>query len=60
MSQKTLTSNTGVEMPAIGLGVFRAPPDSTPVAVEEAVSLGCRHIDMPAAYLDERAVSERI
>ncbi|AHK34476.1 hypothetical protein OPAG_01632 [Rhodococcus opacus PD630] len=54
MPQKTLTSNTGVEMPAIGLGVFQTPPDSTTAAVEEAFRLGYRHIDTPAVYLNEK------
>ena len=29
--------NNGVEMPAIGLGVFQTPPDATTAAVEEAL-----------------------
>ncbi|MBV6760317.1 hypothetical protein [Rhodococcus opacus] len=60
MPQKTLTSNTGVEMPAVGLGVFQTPPDITTAAVEDAFRLGYRQIDAPAAYPNERAVGEGI
>ena len=34
----SLTLNNGVEMPALGLGVFQTPPDETTAAVEAALS----------------------
>ena len=52
--------NNGVEMPAIGLGVFQTPPDATTGAVEEALRLGYRHVDTAAAYANEREVGEGI
>jgi diketogulonate reductase-like aldo/keto reductase len=52
--------NNGVEMPAIGLGVFQTPPDVTTAAVEEALRLGYRHIDTAAAYFNEREVGEGV
>ena len=52
----SVTLNNGVEMPAIGLGVFQTPPDVTTAAVEEALRLGYRHIDTAAAYANERAL----
>lgn len=55
-----ITLNNGVEMPAIGLGVFQTPPDETTAAVEEALRVGYRHIDTAAAYLNEREVGEGI
>ena len=55
-----VTLNNGVEMPAIGLGVFQTPPDVTTAAVEEALRLGYRHIDTAAAYGNEREVGEGI
>jgi diketogulonate reductase-like aldo/keto reductase len=55
-----LTLNNGVEMPAIGLGVFQTPPDATTAAVEEALRLGYRHVDTAAAYGNEREVGEGI
>jgi 2,5-diketo-D-gluconate reductase A len=60
MSKNTLTLNNGVEMPAIGLGVFQTPPVETTDAVEEALRVGYRHIDTAAAYLNEREVGEGI
>lgn len=56
----TLTLNNGVEMPAIGLGVFQTPPDATTAAVEEALRVGYRHVDTAAAYGNEREVGEGI
>ena len=51
----TLTLNNGVEMPALGLGVFQTPPDETRAAVAAALEAGYRHIDTAAAYGNERA-----
>jgi len=56
----TLTLNNGVDMPAIGLGVFQTPPDETRDAVSAALSTGYRHIDTAAAYGNEREVGEAI
>jgi diketogulonate reductase-like aldo/keto reductase len=56
----SVTLNNGVEMPAIGLGVFQTPPDATTAAVEEALRLGYRHIDTAAAYFNEREVGEGV
>jgi diketogulonate reductase-like aldo/keto reductase len=60
MSVPNLKLNNGVEMPAIGLGVFQTPPDETRAAVEAALSTGYRHIDTAAAYGNEREVGEAI
>jgi diketogulonate reductase-like aldo/keto reductase len=56
----TLTLNNGVEMPALGLGVFQTPPDETRSAVEAALYAGYRHIDTAAAYGNERQVGEAV
>jgi diketogulonate reductase-like aldo/keto reductase len=55
-----LTLNNGVEIPAIGFGVFQTPPDETRSAVEAALSAGYRHIDTAAAYGNEREVGAAI
>jgi 2,5-diketo-D-gluconate reductase A len=55
-----LTLNNGVQMPAIGLGVFQTPPEETAVVVEAALATGYRHMDTAAAYLNEREVGEGI
>src|SRR5436305_2986234 len=52
--------NNGVEMPALGLGVFQTPPEVTADAVAEALRIGYRLIDTAAAYLNEREVGEGI
>ncbi|GAA4600664.1 aldo/keto reductase [Actinoallomurus liliacearum] len=57
---QTLTLNNGVEMPALGLGVFQTPPDETKAAVTAALGLGYRHIDTAAAYGNEREVGRAI
>ena len=56
----TLTLNNGVELPALGYGVFQTPPDETIAAVETALRTGYRHIDTAAAYGNEREVGEAI
>ena len=60
MNVPLLKLNNGVEMPAIGFGVFQTPPDETIAAVETALATGYRHVDTAAAYLNEREVGEAI
>lgn len=60
MTEKAITLNNGVDMPAIGLGVFQTPPDVTVCAVESALHTGYRHVDTAAAYFNEREVGEGI
>jgi 2,5-diketo-D-gluconate reductase A len=55
-----LTLNNGVQIPALGFGVFQTPPDETIAAVETALATGYRHIDTAAAYGNERGVGEAI
>jgi diketogulonate reductase-like aldo/keto reductase len=55
-----VTLNNGIQMPAVGLGVFQSPPDQTASAVESALAEGYRLIDTAAAYLNERQVGEGI
>ncbi len=55
-----VTLNNGVEMPALGFGVFQTPPAETVDAVAAAVRTGYRHIDTAAAYGNEREVGEGI
>jgi diketogulonate reductase-like aldo/keto reductase len=52
--------NNGVEMPALGLGVFLSSPEQTAGAVEVAIEHGYRLIDTAAAYNNEREVGEGI
>ena len=55
-----LKLNNGVEMPALGLGVFQTPPEETRAAVDAALSTGYRHVDTAAAYGNEREVGQAI
>ena len=55
-----LTLNNGVEMPALGFGVFQTPPEETTEAVHTALQTGYRLIDTAAGYLNEREVGEAI
>lgn len=57
---ETVTLNNGLEIPAIGFGVFQSAPDETVDAVRTALETGYRHIDTAAAYGNEREVGEGI
>lgn len=57
----SITLNNGVQLPALGLGVFQSPPAETAGAVEAAIATGYRLIDTAAAYGNEshRAIGAR-
>ncbi len=57
---ETVNLNNGVEMPALGLGVFQTPPHETRDAVRSALGAGYRLIDTAAAYGNEREVGEAV
>jgi diketogulonate reductase-like aldo/keto reductase len=57
---ESVTLNNGVEMPALGLGVFQTPPEETRDAVRSALGAGYRHIDTAAGYGNERQVGEAV
>jgi diketogulonate reductase-like aldo/keto reductase len=57
---QNLTLNNGVQMPAVGLGVFQTPPEETLAAVTAALDVGYRHVDTAAAYGNEREVGQAI
>jgi len=55
----TITLNNGVEMPQLGLGVFRSEVGSEcENAVRYALEAGYRHIDTAAVYGNEREVGK--
>ena len=59
--KSTLKLNGGVEIPVLGLGVFRSPPGrKTQQAVLEALAVGYRHVDTAHIYGNERDVGEAI
>ena len=55
-----LTLNNGVQIPALGLGVFQNPPEQTVTAVESAIAHGYRLVDTAASYFNERQVGAGI
>ncbi|MFD6276780.1 aldo/keto reductase [Streptomyces sp. NPDC060209] len=55
-----ITLNNGVQMPALGLGVYQSAPEETTEAVLAALHGGYRLIDTAAAYFNERQVGEAI
>ncbi len=59
-TQQMLTLNNGVQLPALGFGVFQTPPDVTQAATEEAIRVGYRLIDTAASYLNEHEVGAAI
>jgi 2,5-diketo-D-gluconate reductase A len=59
-TQPSITLNNGVELPALGFGVFQTPPDVTQAAVEEALRVGYRMVHTAASYLNEPEVGAAI
>lgn len=59
-TQPSITLNNGVELPALGFGVFQTPPDVTQAAVEGALRVGYRMVDTAASYLNEPEVGAAI
>lgn len=55
-----LTLHDGAEMPQLGFGVFQIPAEETQEKVEEALSVGYRHVDTAAAYGNEAEVGAAI
>ena len=52
--------NNGVNMPALGFGVYRIPPEHTTDTVLTALKTGYRLIDTAAAYNNEKNVGNAI
>lgn len=58
---KHFTLNNGIQMPAVGFGVFQMPDaETTRKTVEEAIATGYRLIDTAQAYENEEAVGQAI
>ena len=59
-SRGMITLNNGVQMPALGLGVYQSPPEETAEAVFTALEIGYRHIDTAQSYDTEENVARAI
>jgi 2,5-diketo-D-gluconate reductase A len=55
-----VTLNNGVEMPALGFGVYQIPEAQTEQAVSDALAAGYRSLDTAASYGNEAAVGRAI
>jgi diketogulonate reductase-like aldo/keto reductase len=58
--QETYTLSNGVEIPKLGLGTWFISDQDVVQAVQDAASIGYRHIDTAQAYQNERGVGEGI
>lgn len=57
----TATLNNGVEMPLLGLGVFRSQEgDEVKNAIQYALDAGYRHVDTAKIYANERGVGQAV
>ena len=57
---ETIKLNNGVEMPLLGYGVFRVPPQDAERCVSDALEVGYRLIDTAQAYGNEEGVGAAI
>lgn len=55
-----VTLNNGIKMPLIGFGTYQMPSRITERCVDEALSVGYRHIDTAQCYGNEREVGRAI
>ena len=57
---QTILLNNGIEMPLLGYGVFKVPPQEAEKCVSDALQVGYRMIDTAQAYGNEEGVGEAI
>ena len=60
MKMETIRLNNGVEMPALGYGVFKVDPAECERCVIDAINTGYRLIDTAQFYANEEAVGNAI
>lgn len=57
---KTVKLNNGIEMPALGYGVFQVDPAECERCVSDALSVGYRLIDTAQLYMNEEGVGAAV
>jgi diketogulonate reductase-like aldo/keto reductase len=60
MTIPVLKLNNGVDLPALGLGVYQSGQDETIAAIKAAFDAGYRMIDTAAAYFNEEQVGQAL
>lgn len=58
--QDTIRLRSGIQIPCVGFGTWKMPPQVAETAVAEAVAAGYRHIDTATAYCNETGVGAGI
>lgn len=58
--QDTITLRSGIQIPCVGFGTWKMPPQVAETAVAEAIRSGYRHIDTATAYCNETGVGTGI
>ena len=57
---QTILLNNGIEMPLLGYGLFKVPPQDAERCTREALEVGYRLIDTAQAYDNEQGVGDAI
>lgn len=57
---QTITLNNGVEIPQLGFGVFKVPPEQARDVTLTALEVGYRHIDTAQMYGNEKGVGQAV
>jgi 2,5-diketo-D-gluconate reductase A len=60
MSAPDVLLNNGIEIPQVGLGVYKVPPDRTHEVVTTALEAGYRHVDTAKLYGNEAGVGAAV
>ena len=56
----TVLLNNGVEIPQLGFGVFKVPPEQTEEVTRTALEIGYRHVDTAQMYGNEAGVGRAV
>jgi 2,5-diketo-D-gluconate reductase A len=56
----TVRLNNGVEIPQLGFGVFKVPPEQTEDVTRTALEIGYRHVDTAQMYGNEAGVGRAV